>query len=130
MYFSDGSLTIGSLAKAARVTTPTIRYYEEIGLLPLPVRTNGGQRKYDRTALSRLTFIRQFRDFGFSIDQIRVLLDLSLSPDRDCSQAREVAVQHLAEVRGKLTDLRALERQLQHFVDRCTTACAGGPGRD
>jgi len=66
-------LTIGQLAKAAGVTTPTIRYYEEIGLLPPAGRSAAGQRIYVETDLERLTFIRRCRDFGFSIDQVRVL---------------------------------------------------------
>lgn len=71
---------IGALAKAASVSTPTVRYYEEIGLLPRAQRTAGGQRSYDEADLNRLAFIKQFRDFGFGIEQVRTLLDLSISP--------------------------------------------------
>lgn len=122
--------TIGALAKAAGVSTPTIRYYEEIGLLPLPARTAGGQRNYDDADLNRLTFIRQCRDFGFGIDQIRVLLDLSISSERDCVETRDIAKSHLDEVRQKLADLHALAHRLETFVQRCNEACAGGPGQD
>jgi DNA-binding transcriptional MerR regulator len=122
--------TIGALAKATGVSTPTIRYYEEIGLLPPPNRTAGGQRNYDETDLSRLTFIRQCRDFGFGIDQVRVLLGLSISSDRDCVETRDIAQLHLDEVRQKLSELRTLEHRLESFVQQCTDACAGGPGQD
>lgn len=122
--------TIGALAKAAGVTAPTIRYYEEIGLMPPASRTAGGQRNYDDTDLSRLTFIRQCRDFGFGIDQVRVLLDLSISTDRDCTETRDIAQAHLDEVRQKLAELRALESRVENFVTRCNVACAGGPGQD
>lgn len=120
---------IGALAKAG-VTAPTIRYYEEIGLLPKADRTSGGQRNYDSDDLSRLTFIKQCRDFGFGIDQVRLLLDLSISPDRDCTETRNIAQVHLDEVRTKLNELRALESRLENFVTRCNVACAGGPGQD
>ncbi|SJM33768.1 MerR family transcriptional regulator [Mesorhizobium delmotii] len=122
--------TIGALAKAAGVTTPTIRYYEEIGLLPRPSRTNGGQRNYDENDLSRLTFVKQCRDFGFGINQVRVLLELSISRERDCAETRDIAQRHLDEVREKLDELRTLEKRLAGFVERCSVACAGGPGQD
>lgn len=123
-------LTIGALAKAAGVPTSTIRYYEEIGILRPAPRTAGGQRSYDNDDLSRLTFIKQCRDFGFGIDQVRVLLDLSISTSRDCIETRDIAQVHLDEVRLKLHELRALEQRLESFVERCNTACAGGPGQN
>ncbi len=123
-------LSIGQLAKAAGVTTPTIRYYEEIGLLPQAGRSAAGQRVYDESELERLTFIRRCRDFGFSIDQVRILTGLSISADADCSQVRDMAHAHLSEVRAKLADLKALGRSLVVFAAQCDTACAGGPGRD
>ncbi len=122
--------TVGALAKAAGVSTPTIRYYEEIGLLPPAVRTTGGQRSYDDADLSRLTFVKQCRDFGFGIDQVRVLLDLSISSERDCVETRDIAQLHLGEVRQKLSELHALEHKLESFVRRCNEACSGGPGQD
>jgi DNA-binding transcriptional MerR regulator len=122
--------TIGALAKAAGVTTPTVRYYEEIGLLPQAGRTSGGQRSYSQDDVSRLTFIKQCRDFGFGIEQVRVLLDLSISAERDCSEARDIARAHLVKVQQKLAEFRVLEKRLKTFVGRCQVACAGGPGQD
>lgn len=123
-------ITIGDLAKSAGVSTPTIRYYEEIGLLPPAGRSAAGQRVYEESDLERLTFIRRCRDFGFSIDQVRLLAGLSISADRDCGEVRDIARAHLGEVREKLLELRALEDSLEGFVDQCEVACAGGPGRD
>jgi MerR family transcriptional regulator, copper efflux regulator len=123
-------LSIGTLAKAAGVTTPTIRYYEDIGLLPKPERNASGQRIYDEGDVERLTFIRRCRDFGFSIDQVRLLASLSISPDRDCAEVRDIASEHLTDVRAKLAELKALEQSLAGFVDRCDIACSGGPGRE
>ncbi len=123
-------LTIGRLAKAAGVTTPTIRYYEEIGLMPPPGRTEGGQRSYTERDLERLTFIRRSRDFGYSIEQVRRLVGLSISKSEDCTQVRDIAQGHLDEVRSKLDELRALEKSLERFVTQCDAVCAGGAGRD
>ena len=122
--------TIGKLAKAASVTTPTIRYYEEIGLLPPADRTESGQRVYGSDDLERLTFIRRCRDFGFGIEQVRLLAGLSTSADRDCREVGDIARDHLGQVQTKLNELRALETSLQHFVARCDAVCCGGPGQD
>jgi DNA-binding transcriptional MerR regulator len=119
-------MTIGALATATSCNVPTIRYYEEIGLLPKASR-RGGQRVYGDSDLRRLTFIRRCRDFGFGIEQVRELLALSASSDRDCTAARELAAQHLDDVRGKLKELRGLERSLKSFVEACDAQCAGGP---
>ena len=120
-------LTLGKLAELTDSNVPTIRYYEEIGLLPPAMRTAGGQRAYGKQDLERLTFIRRCREFGFPIEQVRTLLTLSEKPDRNCTEARDVAKSHLDAVRGKLKELRALERSLLDFVKSCDSACAGGP---
>lgn len=109
---------------------PTIRYYEEMGLLPPAARTESGQRNYDEATLGRLTFIRRCRDLGFSIEQVRGLVGLVDEPDRPCLEVHEVAALHLIEIRRKLDDLRGLEASLDAFVCRCDTACAGGAAVD
>lgn len=121
---------IGTLAKTTGVAVPTIRYYEEIGLLPPARRSAAGQRQYDEADIDRLLFIRRARDFGFSVEQVRNLLDLSLSADRDCFELRDIAAAHLGEVRAKLRELRALEKSLAHFERQCASVCEGGAGRD
>lgn len=123
-------LTIGQLAKAAGVSAPTIRYYEEIGLLPPAHRSARGQRMYAGGDLERLSFIRRCRDFGFSIDQVRDLARLSISENEDCSRVRDMARAHVADVRAKMAELLALEASLELLARRCETACAGGVGRD
>jgi DNA-binding transcriptional MerR regulator len=120
-------LTIGALARDAGCTVPTIRYYEEIGLLPRASRSAGGQRLYAAADLRRLSFIRRCRDFGFSIEQIAEFVALVDAPQRDCTAARDLAQVHLDSVRRKLKELRALERSLKSYVDSCTAECAGGP---
>jgi DNA-binding transcriptional MerR regulator len=122
-----GDMTIGAVARSAGCSVPTIRYYEEIGLLPAASRRGGGHRVYDDGDLRRLTFIRRCREFGFSIQQVRDFVDLAATPERDCTAARDLAQQHLGDVRRKLKELRALERDLKQFVDDCDASCVGGP---
>lgn len=120
-------ITIGVLASSARCTVPTIRYYEDIGLLPEADRSASGHRVYSDADLHRLTFIRRCRDFGFGIEQIRELVALVGSSSENCTAARDLAHEHLGEVRSKLKELRALERSLKKFVADCTARCLGGP---
>jgi DNA-binding transcriptional MerR regulator len=115
------------LATATNCSVPTIRYYEDIGLLPKAYRRTSGHRVYGVADLDRLVFIRRCRDFGFPIEQVRKLVSLVGSPEKDCVAARDLAQQHLEMVREKLKDLRALERSLKSYVDDCNEKCAGGP---
>src|SRR5690348_5567266 len=123
-------LSIGALAKRTGVSAPTIRYYEEIGLLPQAGRGANGQRVYDDAGVERLTFIKRCRDFGFSIDQVRVLTGLSISTGADCRDVRDIAQSHLNQVREKQAELRALAIHLQRFVAACDAACVGGASCD
>lgn len=120
------ALSIGFVARQSGCTVPTIRYYEEIGLLAPATRSDAGHRTYDEHAVHRLTFIRRCRDFGFSIDQVRELVGLADEPQRPCSEVRDIASSHLSEVRKKLAELQALEASLSAFVISCNTACVGG----
>ena len=112
-------LGIGDLARRTGTKVQTIRYYEEIGLLPPPVRTAGNQRRYDRAAQQRLAFIRHARELGFSLDAIRTLLDLVDRPDQPCEQADAVARARLAEVESRITRLLALRDELARMVSEC-----------
>ncbi|MGJ4898737.1 helix-turn-helix domain-containing protein [Bradyrhizobium oligotrophicum] len=112
-------LTIGDLAKRTGTKVETIRYYERIGLLPLPARTEGNYRAYDNDQLGRLSFIRRARDLGFSIDQVRDLLDLADQRDRSCDAVDVIAGQHLAEIERKIADLVALRDELADVIGRC-----------
>jgi DNA-binding transcriptional MerR regulator len=104
-------LRIGALAERTGTNAPTIRYYEEIGLLRPPDRQPGGQRVYGEEDLKRLTFIRRCRQFGFPIEQVRSLVGLLNDRSRSCMEARDLALEHLAAVRVKLRDLTALEKK-------------------
>ena len=121
-------LKIGELAELTGTSVPTIRYYEQIGLLPRAPRQAGGQRVYGRDDVERLTFIRRCRDFDFSIDQVRALVAIVHDPESSCMEARDMAAEHLTAVRAKMRELKALERSLVAFVKSCDTSCPGGPG--
>lgn len=123
-------LKIGALAKQTGTNAPTIRYYEEIGLLRSVGRQAGNQRVYSDADVKSLTFIRRCREFGFSIDQVRSLAALLHDPASSCAQARELAQEHLIAVRAKLAELKALERTVAAFVASCDESCPGGSGPD
>ena len=118
---------IGELARHAGVRVANIRYYEEIGILPLAGRGPGGQRHYDDSDLKRLTFVRNCRELGFPLKQVRTLLHLSESEKRTCDEARNLAAEQLAIVRRRMTELRALEAELEKQVADCDAGCLNGP---
>ena len=111
--------SIGELSKRTKVKVPTIRYYEEMGLLAEAERTSGNQRRYDKTGLERLSFIRHARDLGFSIEAILSLIELQEHPDRSCQAATEIATSQLSDVRAKIKRLRALEKELVRMSKGC-----------
>lgn len=123
-------LTIGALSAHTHCTVPTIRYYEQIGLLPRPERASNGHRYYRDGDLKRLTFIKRCRDFGFPIEQVRNLAALFDDGDRACAEVRDLAQEHLDQVRAKLDEMRQLEASLEAFVCSCNAACNGGLTRD
>lgn len=119
------SMPIGGLAKATGVKVPTIRFYEGIGLLPAPRRSENDRRVYDQHAVDRLGFIKHARQLGFSVEAIRSLLALSDNPDAPCEQANALAAEQLAEVDAKIRRLQALRGELQRMA---TANCRGRAG--
>lgn len=113
-------LTIGRLAGHSGVNLETVRYYERIGLMPKPQRTEGGHRLYDRQHLKRIGFIRRSRELGFSLEEIRSLLALVDGGVYTCAQVRDMTLQHSADVRRKIADLRRLERSLRAMAAQCS----------
>ena len=111
--------SIGELSRRTNVKVPTIRYYEESGLLDAPERTEGNQRRYDVAGLERLSFIKHARDLGFSIEAIAALIELQGHPDRSCAEATDIASAQLSDVRAKIKRLRALEKELVRISKGC-----------
>ena len=112
-------LPIGVLAKRTGTKVQTIRYYEQIGLMPEAERTEGGQRRYHTAQLDRLAFIRHARQLGFSLEAIRELLDLSDSPERSCAEVDAVARRQLHEVEARLARLETLRIELHRMIAEC-----------
>ena len=113
------TMRIGKIAEDTGVKVPTIRYYEQIGLLSAPSRSKGGRRLYSDEDQRRLSFIRHSRKLGFDIEEIRTLLSLQDNPENSCQQADHIAKLHLAEVRTKIASLTALQRELERMVEGC-----------
>ena len=111
--------SIGQLSKHTGVKVPTIRYYEDMGLLTAPERTEGNQRRYDAAGLERLSFIKHARDLGFSIEAISSLIELQGHPDWSCQTANDIAVAQLSDVQAKIKRLRALESELLRIAKGC-----------
>jgi DNA-binding transcriptional MerR regulator len=119
------ALSIGKLSKSTDVKVPTIRFYEQIGLLPEPDRTDSDRRVYGDRDVRRLAFIKHARQLGFTIDGIRTLLALSDHPDRDCDEANRLAQEQLAAVEAKIAQLQALRGELWRMVEAgCRGAAA------
>jgi len=112
-------ISIGALARQTGVKVPTIRYYEQIGLLPVPPRTGGKQRRYTPEAVARLAFIRHARTLGFEVDAIRELLAISTKPNQSCAEADRIARRHVAEVDRRIAELVAHRATLEQMITRC-----------
>ena len=110
---------IGRLSKHTGCNIETIRYYEKIGLLPTPPRTEGGHRLYAKDYARRLGFIRRSRELGFSLDEIRALLDLADGGEYNCGEVKEITLHHLQSVKDKIRDLKKLERTLATISNEC-----------
>ncbi|MFQ5566805.1 MAG: helix-turn-helix domain-containing protein [Paracoccaceae bacterium] len=119
MVTKRSDMTIGGLSKETGVNIETIRYYERVGILPAPPRTEGGHRLYMQPHVKRLTFIRRSRELGFSLDEIRALLHLVDGGDFTCAEVEAITLQHLDGIRRKIADLRKLERVLRKMAAQC-----------
>lgn len=114
------ALKIGELAKSAECKVETIRFYEKIGLIPEPARTESGYREYKDEHLRRLVFIRRSRELGFTIEEIRVLLELVDGGSYTCGDIQALTVEHLENIRQKIVDLEKLEKSLAKIASQCS----------
>lgn len=115
---SDG-VPIGEAARRSGVKVPTIRFYEQIGLLPAPPRSEGNRRQYGPGELRRLAFIRHARELGFEIQAIRALLTLQDDPSQPCATADAIAKARLGEVEQRIRSLTALKAELETMIESC-----------
>jgi DNA-binding transcriptional MerR regulator len=113
------ALTIGQLGRAADTKVETIRYYEKIGLLPAPRRTAANYRSYAPEHLERLRFIRRTRELGFTIDDVRELLQLAAAGESPCEKVDRLVARHLEATEQKIEALRRLRRELRDTLSSC-----------
>ena len=113
------SMTIGYVARETGCKVQTIRYYEQIGLLSTPTRSEGNQRIFVNADIERLRFIRHARDLGFSLDAIRQLLSLSDRPEQSCDAVDLIARGQLATVNERIARLQALKVELERMIEDC-----------
>jgi MerR family transcriptional regulator, mercuric resistance operon regulatory protein len=113
-------LTRGALAARSGCNIETIRYYEQIGILPAPPRSQGGHRLYGHDLIKRLTFVRRSRELGFALEEIRQLLRLVDDGNYTCAQIETLALQHAHDIRQKIADLKKLKSVLETMASHCT----------
>ena len=122
------NMSIGELSRRTGVNIETIRYFERIGMIAAPPRTEGGHRIYGDGHFRALGFIRRARELGFTPSEVRGILSLGGPGDACCDEVRDIASHHLQKVRSKIADLVRIERSLSETIDRCSgdhaPACA------
>lgn len=111
--------TIGYVARKTGCKVQTIRYYEQIGLLPRPARTEGNHRIYERSHIERVSFIRHSRELGFSLDHVRRLLRLNDDLAHSCQDVDRIARENLLKVETRITQLSALKMELERMIQHC-----------
>jgi MerR family mercuric resistance operon transcriptional regulator len=116
---SEKDLSVGELASQAGSKVETVRYYEKVGLMPEPPRTEGGHRLYSHSHLKRLVFIRRSRELGFPIEQVRQLLKFIDEPRHTCGEVKTLAVLQAREVQRKIDDLKRLRKALNEMAVKC-----------
>lgn len=116
---TENEFAIGRLARETGCKVQTIRYYEDIGIMPAPARTAGNQRRYGPRHVDRLAFIRHGRQLGFPLDAIRQLLRLADAPDQPCEDADRIAQIQLREVESRIARLQTLKDELHRMVEQC-----------
>jgi MerR family transcriptional regulator, mercuric resistance operon regulatory protein len=113
-------LTRGALAARSGCNVETIRYYEHIGILPAPPRSQSGHRLYGNDLIRRLTFVRRSRELGFTLEEIRQLLRLVDGGNYTCVQIETLALEHARDIRQKIADLNKLKSVLETMASHCT----------
>ena len=117
------AMTIGRLAEAASIHFETIRYYQRLGLLPMPAKPQGSVRRYGNDAIGRLHFIKRAQALGFSLDEVKLLLDLSVG--EHCAETRTLAEQKMRIVKKKVSELRTIQAALDKLIYACGTGRKG-----
>ena len=112
-------VTIGALSKQTGCHIETVRYYERIGVLLKPPRTEGGHRLYGKEHIKRLMFVRRSRELGFSLGEIRTLLKLVDGRQYTCREVKALMEEHLGDIKKKISDLKRLQKTLADISLQC-----------
>jgi DNA-binding transcriptional MerR regulator len=115
----DGGLSIGELARRARLATETLRHYERVGLLIPSQRTASNYRVYDSAAVERLRFIRRAQALGFSLPEVRELLGLHADAGADMGRVKGIVQERIAQIDARIADLQQLKAGLHALVEQC-----------
>lgn len=115
-------MKIGELAQHAHTPVETIRYYEQVGLLPAAPRSPGNYRIYSSVHAQRLSFIRHCRALDMTLDEIRVLLRFKDTPQADCGEVNALLDAHIGHVASRIQELQLLEAQLRALREQCLVA--------
>jgi MerR family copper efflux transcriptional regulator len=127
MKVANGSMTVGAVAKSASVKIDTVRYYERRGLLPKPPRDKAGYRRFSSATVQRLRFIKHAQSLGFTLNEVKQLLALRITPDCTCADVRYRAQTKMEDIQRRIGSLRAMKKALQQLVSACT---ADGPASE
>lgn len=119
ILMSVRGITRGELARRTGVNIETIRYFERVGMIPVPDRTEGGHRIYDERHVRMLSFVRHARELGFAPGEVRAILDLGGPGEAPCGEVKEIAAQHLEQIRSMIADLRKIENVLAAAIAEC-----------
>jgi MerR family copper efflux transcriptional regulator len=119
-------MTVGRTARLANVGLPTMRFYERAGLLPKPARTASNYRLYPEEAVSRIRFIRRAKELGFTLKEIKGLLELRVSRTASCAQVQSCAETKIADIHARIRSLRKMSRALRRLSDECKQRRGGG----
>lgn len=111
-------MRIGELARHAGVSTKTIRYYEQVGLIPEPDRTASGYRAYDDAGVERLAFIRDAQNSGLSLAEIASVIELKEAGTTSCQHTRSLLARHIAELESQIERLRETHSTLVAMAER------------
>lgn len=120
---NNAAMTIGQVAERTDIHLETIRYSQHLGLMPTPVRPRGSVRRYAEDAVRRSQFIKRAQALGFSLDEVRLLLELSVG--EHCAETRTLAERKVQIVKKKISDLRKIQAALDKLINECGTGRKG-----
>ena len=115
-------MKIGELGQRTHVDVETIRYYEKVGILPEPARTEGNYRHYNEQHADRLSFVRHCRALDMTLDEIRVLLQFRDTPESNCGEVNQLLDEHIGHVTTRIAALTGLEKELRKLRRQCRKA--------